>query len=104
VDYRENRPKEDIRQSQSDEGAMLENQIKQLKIITHGLWEIVRDSLELSEEDLIEAVKDIQLDREHQGSLKKKCYDCSRENNPKQLKCLYCGGELAQLTAFDALG
>ena len=104
MDYRNEDRQGEVRHSQSDEGAKLENQIRRLKMITQGLWEIVRDELELSEQDLIDAVQDIEQDREQQGSLKKKCADCSRENNPKQLKCLYCGGELAQLTAFDSLG
>ncbi|MBM82937.1 MAG: hypothetical protein CMJ78_20435 [Planctomycetaceae bacterium] len=103
ADQRDRLLQGNIRQSESDEGAILDNQVRRLKVVTQALWQIVRDKLDISEEDLIAAVRDLETDQQ-QGAPTKRCYDCSKENNPKQLKCLYCGGELARLTAFDELG
>lgn len=85
----------------------LEDRVDRLSLICMAMWSLIRDKTNLSEEDLMERVKMLDLmDGVEDGKATRtvmKCTACDRPMNPRHKKCLYCGsGKLIQ-SAFDAL-
>ena len=85
----------------------METRFNRLALVTHSLWELLKDRHGYSEEELRDWVnltdlKDGQLDgrvRRTQGPLN--CHKCSRVVTRALARCLYCG-ELAMTgDAFD---
>ena len=70
-----------------------------------AMWSIISEKTGVTEEQLIERVKQIDLmDGAADGKLKRqiaKCSACGRVMSPRHTKCLYCGAEKLQITAFD---
>lgn len=83
----------------------VERRLDKLTLINMALWSLLSEKLQLTEEDLMERVKTIDLmDGEADGKLKRqllKCGSCNRIMSPRHSKCIYCGAERASLTAFD---
>ena len=87
------------------ESMFLEKRFDKLTLICMALWSLLSEKCQLSEEDLMERVKTIDLmDGEADGKLHRqiaKCAKCGRVMAPHHDKCIYCGAERLQLTAFD---
>ncbi len=83
------------------EVAELKEKIRHLELISRAIWELLRESAKLTEADLLQKVRDVDLDDTNASA--KQCGDCSRPNSAKRLKCLYCGADLPQETAFEAI-
>ena len=83
----------------------VERRLDKLTLICMAMWSYLTEKFQLSEEDLMERVKTIDLmDGEADGKLKRQiaqCPRCNRIMSPRHTKCLYCGGERLTLTAFD---
>jgi len=92
------------REAQS-EAMFLEKRLDKLTLICMALWSLLSEKCQLSEEDLMERVKTIDLmDGEADGKLKRqvaKCAKCGRVMSPRHARCLYCGADRLQITAFD---
>ena len=73
----------------------LQNRFEKLKLVTMAMWTFLKDEKNISEDALIERVREIdKLDGSEDGKLKhgiKKCGQCGKALNPKFEKCLYCG-------------
>lgn len=73
----------------------LEERIERLSLICEGMWTLLRDRTEISEEDLKETVT--RLDMEDgvldgkRGPKKTRCPDCDAVISNKFNRCLYCG-------------
>ena len=82
-----------------------EQRIDKLTLISMAMWSFVSEKLGVTEEQLIERVKQIDLmDGVADGKLKRqlaKCSSCGRVMSPRHAKCLYCGADKLQITAFD---
>jgi hypothetical protein len=87
--------------SASRDVADLKRKVRQLELINRAIWELVRDTSNFSEDDLIQKVREVDIDEAN--ALPKECVACGRSNNAKRLKCLYCGEALVQDSAFDSL-
>lgn len=85
--------------------AETERRLDKLTIICMALWSLLSEKLQLTEEDLMERVKTIDLmDGEVDGKIKRtlaKCSKCGRVMSPRHNRCLYCGADRLQITAFD---
>jgi len=85
--------------------ADLERRLDKLILISMAVWSLLSEKMQLSEEDLMERVKTIDLmDGEADGKLKRevaKCASCGRVMAPRHPKCIYCGADRLHLTAFD---
>ena len=85
----------------------LEDRVDRLSLICMAMWSLMRDKTSLSEEDLMERVRMIDLmDGTEDGKATRtvmKCTKCNRPMNPRHKKCLYCGSEKLIQSAFDAL-
>lgn len=73
---------------------ILEANLAKTLMITEALWEIVRDKLKLTEEDLNEKLyqidmRDGQLDGKNQRSVIE-CPNCQRKVSPRHPACIYC--------------
>lgn len=73
----------------------LQERFEKLKLVTMALWTYLKEQKGLTENDLMQRVKEIDLlDGSADGKLKlgvKKCGKCKRTLNPKFEKCQYCG-------------
>jgi len=88
------------------ETMFIEKRLDKLTLICMALWSLLSEKVGgLSEEDLMERVKQIDLmDGEADGKLQRqvaKCSACGRVMSPRHSKCLYCGADRLQITAFD---
>ena len=86
----------------------LQEQVEQLTLVCMAMWSLMRQQSNLTEEDLIERVKEIDLlDGVADAKMTQqvgKCGKCSRVMSPRHKKCLYCGHQRVIATAFDTLG
>ena len=94
-----NRAKQDVGQ--------LEDRVDRLSLVCMAMWSLLRDKTNLTEQDLLDRVKLIDLlDGVEDGKATKtvsQCSDCNRPMNPRHKKCIYCGNEKLVQSAFDAI-
>jgi len=87
--------------------AHLEDRVERLALITMAMWSLLQDKTNLTEDDLLERVKTLDLmDGTPDGKATKgvsKCHQCQRTLNARHLRCLYCGAEKPAGSAFDRL-
>ncbi len=85
----------------------LEDRLERLSLVCMAMWSLLQDKTQLTEEDLLERVKLIDLiDGKADGKATttiKKCHACGRTLNARHRKCLYCGAEMPLSSAFDAV-
>lgn len=85
----------------------LEDRVDRLSLICMAMWSLLQDKSKLTEQDLIERVKMIDLmDGKEDGKATRTvsmCSRCDRPMNPRHKKCIYCGHEKLVSSAFDAL-
>ncbi len=75
----------------------IETELDRLCVLNQALWELIRERLNLRDEDLARFVEAIE---ERQGASGRKrgdrplrCPSCSRVSNSRYQRCLYCGQE-----------
>lgn len=80
----------------------MERKVKRLKMIAQALWEIVRDQSQLTDQQVEERIKEIDLrDGQEDDSISAiplKCPTCGRVSSSKHWKCLYSGLEFERST------
>ncbi len=85
----------------------LEDRIERLSLVCMAMWSLIQDKTQLTEEDLLERVKMIDLmDGQEDGKASRsiqKCRACNRVMSPRHRKCLYCGEKKLAQSAFDAI-
>jgi len=85
----------------------LADKIDSLGLICRAMWELVRGLYNLSDEDLLNKVQEIDLsDGKLDGKVKvkpKKCSKCGRPLSRRRMRCLYCGSWEFLDSAFDTL-
>jgi hypothetical protein len=73
----------------------LEHHIARLSLMNQALWELLRDRLNLSDEDLAAKVNEVDVrDGVKDGMITQgplQCPRCGRISNSRHYKCLYCG-------------
>ncbi len=85
----------------------MEDRIERLSLVCMAMWSLIQDKTKLTEEDLLERVKMIDLmDGVEDGKAARtvqKCHACNRVMSPRHQKCLYCGAEKLAQSAFDRI-
>lgn len=85
----------------------LEDRVDRLSLICMAMWSLMQDKTQLTEEDLMERVKLLDLmDGKEDGKATKtvsRCGRCDRPMNVRHKKCIYCGHSKLITSAFDAL-
>jgi hypothetical protein len=83
------------------------DKIDTLVLIGRAMWELVRASNNLSEDDLLKKVTEVDLsDGTLDGKIitpPKKCSSCNRVMSKRHRRCIYCGAEERLDSAFDSL-
>lgn len=81
----------------------LTDQLDRLQLMNQALWELLRDRLGITEEELERKAEEVDLrDGKADGRMTStavRCPTCKRVNNARHGKCLYCG-QLFQKPAF----
>ncbi len=86
---------------------ILEDRIDRLMLTCMAMWSLIQEETKLSEEDLLERIKAIDLmDGVADGKVTRqvaKCGKCDRPMSPRHARCIYCGHERLVMSAFDTL-
>ena len=73
----------------------LEQEVRRLALMNQALWEVLRQRLGLTDEDLLRKVKEVDLrDGVEDGRMTEvglECPTCGRVSSSKHWRCLYCG-------------
>ena len=84
----------------------LSDRIDRLVLVNMALWSLVEEKLGLTEQDLMDRVQQIDLaDGQEDGKASKppaKCPECGRIMSPRHKRCMYCGADRLDYTAFDS--
>lgn len=88
------------------EARWLEDRVDKLTLVCMAMWTLIQEKTDLTEEDLLDKVREIDLqDGEADGKLRKsisRCASCDRVMSPRHKRCMYCGAERLSPGAFDA--
>ena len=84
-----------------------QEKIDKLVLINMAVWELLKESSDVTEDDLIEKIKEIDLsDGKLDGKVRHiaiTCTQCGRTMSNKHRRCLYCGHVDENLSAFDSV-
>jgi len=73
----------------------LQHQVERLSLLNQALWELVRERLGMSDDDLERLAHEIDLrDGVADGKITAtpvRCPSCNRVNSSRHPKCIYCG-------------
>jgi len=85
----------------------LEDRLDKLTLVCMALWSLLGEQLDLSEERLMERMREIDLrDGVPDGKVTPevaRCPKCNRVMSPRHKRCIYCGAARLNVTAFDSL-
>jgi hypothetical protein len=84
----------------------LEDRLDRLTLACTAMWALIREKTDLTEEDLVRKVKELDLGA-GQGDPKigrqlAKCPQCGHVMSPRHRRCLYCGNENLSYGPFEA--
>ena len=83
----------------------LEEALARSNLVAQALWEILREKLALSEEELLARVAEVdQRDGRRDQRMSPQlgsCPHCQRTVNTRHRKCIFCGEELPRSHAFQ---
>jgi hypothetical protein len=83
----------------------LEERIDKLTLLCRAMWGFLQEAADLSEAELAEKVKEIDLlDGKLDGKLGKtavQCPQCNKVMAPRHKQCIWCGAERQGESAFD---
>ncbi len=78
----------------------LEARLERTLMAVEAMWTLLREKLDLSEEDLIHRINEIDMsDGKLDGKVRKppvSCPSCGRTISPKFARCMYCGQQVMQ--------
>ncbi|HUU60139.1 MAG TPA: hypothetical protein VMZ50_11390 [Phycisphaerae bacterium] len=84
----------------------LEDRVAQLSLVCSAMWSLIQEQTDLTEEDLMERVKEMDLqDGVADGKATKKlgrCPHCGRPMSARKQRCLYCGKDRPKSSTFDS--
>ena len=93
--------------AQNRQQVQLEDRIERLSLVCMAMWSLIQDKTNLTEEDLLDRVKTIDLmDGVADGKATRtvsKCSACGSTMSQRHARCLYCGAEKLVESAFDAV-
>lgn len=89
------------------EAGYIDERVDRLTLICMAMWSLLQEKTGLTEEDLLDRVKQIDLmDGQEDGKFKKQiaqCPKCKRVMSARHGRCLYCGAADLHYTAFDTV-
>lgn len=90
--------------SQSSDVQYLQKEVARLEIICQALWELMKDQLSVTDEQLMSHIAELDLaDGRADGKVSAKgpiaCPNCGKANSRRHQYCMYCG-ESVRTTPF----
>ncbi len=88
---------------------LLQVRFDRLLKVTEALWSLVLEISDLTEEDLMQKVQELQIEEkrlQESGDVKVSvmhCRNCGKVISRKLCKCQYCGEEYLGKTAFETI-
>lgn len=85
---------------------LLQKRVDRLALLCQTLWAFLQEDRLLTEQDLLEKMKEVEQLNGKQGGRTvqaRPCESCGRPLSPRQPKCIYCGAEKSSRSVFDAL-
>lgn len=83
----------------------LRNHMDRLAIACQGMWELLRDFSELTEEDIENKIREIDVrDGTEDGKMTLRqvvCPSCGRMSHSKRTHCIICGAPVPRELRFD---
>lgn len=84
----------------------IEQRLDCLVLANMAMWSLLQEKTGLTEQDLLDRVQQIDLaDGQADGKARRppvKCGECGRMMSPRHKRCLYCGTERLDYSAFDS--
>jgi hypothetical protein len=85
----------------------LDDRLERLALICMAMWTLIRSKTDLTEEDLLQCVSEIDLmDGVADGKITQqvcRCGRCDRPMSSRHTRCIYCGSEQLVASAFDSV-
>ncbi len=85
----------------------LEDRLDRLALICMAMWSLLQSKTDLTEEDLLQRVKEIDLmDGTEDGKITRQVVrrsKCDRPMSSRHTRCIYCGSEQLAACAFDTV-
>jgi hypothetical protein len=86
---------------------LLEDRLERLALICMAMWSLIQSQTDLTEDDLLERVREIDLmDGVADGKITHqvcRCGTCDRPVSSRHTRCIYCGSEQLIASAFDSV-
>ena len=83
----------------------LEVRFERLALVSQAMWEILRETSGITEEQLIAKMREIDISDGkldgRRGHTVKKCDACHRMMSPRHQKCIYCGAARLTKSPFE---
>ena len=90
---------------QTDRIRELESSLHRMALVSQALWELLRTRLDLTEDELIAAIKEIDLrDGKLDGRMSAQnstCPSCKRVVSGRHARCIYCGTAVPKPHVFQ---
>jgi len=85
----------------------LQRRLEKLTLVNMAMWSLLQERTGLTEDDLIERVRQIDLsDGRADGKVRKevaRCGQCGRVMSRRHQDCMYCGAQNLEYGAFDGV-
>jgi hypothetical protein len=85
----------------------VEDRLERLSLICMAMWTLLQTETNLTEEDLLRRVREIDLmDGSADGKITHtvtRCSRCERPMSSRHTRCIYCGSEQLTATVFDTV-
>jgi hypothetical protein len=89
----------------SDRVQALETQVNHMALACQAMWEILRDRVGITEQELLAKMSEVDLrDGAKDGRMthvQTKCPVCGKPSNSKNASCMYCGAILPKRHVFE---
>lgn len=92
-------------QGLNDRTLALENRLLRLQLCNQALWELLRERVGITEEELLQKISEVDL-RDGQedgkiGAAQITCPACGHLSNTRRRACLFCGEPLPRAHLFE---
>jgi hypothetical protein len=84
-----------------------EDRLERLALICMAMWSLIQSKTDLTEEDLLQRVQEIDLmDGNADGKITRqvvRCGSCNRPMSSRHTRCIYCGSDHLAASVFDTV-
>lgn len=98
-------PEERVSKDITTELGKLRTKVDRLSLSCQALWELVREHSDISEDDLINKIIEVDLrDGSRDGRIRSsaiECGNCSRNTSPNRDTCFWCGAPVDRPHLFE---